>query len=181
MYGRGIDARTIMLGVWMDPQGLDFRDCYSASDAFEQAIVAPSGVVAGKIIKGFTTHPPQGMAAFGLRYRVRRIADVDTLVSRQIAKRKSDAAAREAAKSYKTVTTLEFDKNWELVSKTIENRTVYSNKSGGMRIKTRSHGSPVVHEYEGKHYVIYAVNMNNRTVNQKVWTEALPSLLDTFG
>ena len=149
------DARTAGEGVWFLPDAYDFRHCYNASEAFEQAIVNAKGEIVGKVLTGFTTYPPQHLKAFGLEYRVRRIADVDTIQNARKAKRAKDAAARQAAKRYESVTTLTFDREWNLVGKTMEDRTVYTNKSGGMVIKTRSAGSPKVHLVDGKHVVVY--------------------------
>lgn len=150
------DAKTTYQDVWFDPERYDFKHCYNAAEAFEQAIFDLSTEQpVGKVQHGFTTFPPQHLKSFGLGYRVRRVADVDTLIQNRIAKRQRDAEDREKAKARRSVTTLTFDTDWHLREKTVETRMVYTNKSGGMVIKTRSNGSPTVHEVDGNYVVVY--------------------------
>ena len=175
------EAAHLPLDVWTETSKIDTRGIYGdAQKAFESAYFH-KGTQVGNVVKGLPYMSGRDvLSAYGLVLHSRRIDDLDRI--RAVAKDKRDKAAakRAASKAMHDVITLDFDKNWNLVSKTTEHRTVYSSSTRKF-IKTRSNGSPTVHEYKGKFYVVMGYNMAGRHVYQKVWNATLPALFDKHG
>jgi hypothetical protein len=174
------NAEDMPLGEWETPNHWKLHTAWGADEAFEQCIMDSDGNIVGKVIKGLHYSGPQGIANFGLFHRVRRIADVAEVQAKRQARHEAKRAKAEAAKEQAEVVTITFDKDWNVLEKTTERRTVYSSSTRKF-IKTRSHGSPTAHPYKGKYYVVFGVNLSGRTVYQKVWNDGLVTLLDKHG
>lgn len=176
-----IDAANMPVGVWTETAKVDTRGIYGDDQkAFESAYFH-NGTLVGDVVKGLPYMSGRdALTDYGLVLHSRRIDDLDRI--RAVAKEKRDKAAakRAAQKSTEDVITLDFNKNWELVGKTVERRTVYSSSTRKF-IKTRSNGTPTVHEYKGKFYVVMGYNVGGKHVYQKVWNASLPALLDKHG
>lgn len=179
------EAANLPMSVWTETSKIDTRGVYGdAQKAFESAYFhkTKDGLTqVGNVVKGLPYMSGRdGLGDYGLVLFSRRIDDVNRI--EQVAKDKRDAkrAKAQAAKSTQDVITLSFDKQWNLTEKSTERRTVYK-ASTRLYIKTRSHGTPTVHEYKGKFYVVYGYNMAGRQVYQKVWNATLPALFDKHG
>lgn len=174
-------APDLPMNVWTDIAKVDCRGIYGDDQkAFESAYFHGTTLV-GKVIRGIPYRSQQDLLSpYDLVLHVRRIEDVASVRNAAKAKRDAKRAKAEAAKSRHDVITLDFDKDWNLVGKTTENRTVYSSSTRKF-IKTRSNGSPTVHEHKGKFYVVMGYNASGRHVYQKVWNSSLGLLLDKHG
>lgn len=175
------EAEKLPLNIWTETSQVDTRGIYGDDQkAFESAYFH-NGMIVGNIVVGLPyMSGREPLVNFGLTLHSRRIADVSAIRAKAQAKRAARQAKAAAAKSIEDVISLTFDKNWDVVEKITERRTVYSS-SVRKFIKTRSNGSPTVHEYKGKFYVVYGVNLRGRTVYQKVWNDGLVALLDKHG
>lgn len=180
-HGNQTEAAKLPLNVWTETSKVDTRGIYGDDQkAFESAFFH-KGVIVGNVVVGLPyMSGRESLSNFGLTLCSRRTADVEAVRRKAQAKRAARQAKAEAAKSRADVISLRFDKDWNLVEKTTENRTVYSS-SVRKFIKTRSNGSPTVHEYKGKFYVVFGINMRGREVYQKVWNDGLVTLLDKHG
>lgn len=171
------DPHDMPLNQWEFANHWKLTSVWDAEEVFEQCVMDRAGNIVGDVIKGLGYNRPEGIANFGLYHRVRRTGNVHEARAKRQAAHDAKRAKDAANKSREEVTTIEFDAHWNLAFKETETRMVYTNKTNRV-IKTRSNGSPVVHEYKGKNYVIWAPSLNGRIVNQKVWNAALPDLLD---
>lgn len=174
-------APDLPLNEWTDISKVDSRGIYGVDQKAFQSAYFHGETQVGKVVKGIPYRAQQDLLSpYDLVLHVRRIQDVGAIRNAERVKRDARRAKAEAAKSRQDVITLDFDKDWNLVGKTTENRTVYSSSTRKF-IKTRSNGSPTVHEHKGKFYVVMGYNKAGRHVYQKVWNDSLGLLLDKHG